>query len=197
MSASDYSSTPMFPLSILPLPGELVPLHIFEPRYKQLLQDAEQEDLSFGIFFNNIINTEKIGSLMKLESVIKRYEGGESDIIVKCIDLFYMDTLYRTHRSKMYQGGSVRLWQVNDMEMPGVKLAELFQEYLIKRKITRHQGFFSIYSIAQELSLDINERYNFLVAEETQRERMLLSKIKFQMHLLQREEVSRDLYHLN
>jgi len=63
---------PMFPLSILPLPGELVPLHIFEPRYKQLLQDAESDDTSFGIFFNSTINTEKVGSLMKLESVIKR-----------------------------------------------------------------------------------------------------------------------------
>jgi len=57
---------PMFPLSLLPLPGELVPLHIFEPRYKQLLQDAESDDLNFGIFFTNTINLEKIGSLMKI-----------------------------------------------------------------------------------------------------------------------------------
>jgi uncharacterized protein len=82
---------PMFPLSVLPLPGELVPLHIFEPRYKQLLQDAEHADVSFGIYFNHTLNLEKIGSLMKLESIIKRYPGGESDIIVKCVDIFYLD----------------------------------------------------------------------------------------------------------
>jgi len=194
---SEQTTIPMFPLSILPLPGELVPLHIFEPRYQQLLQDAENADVSFGIFFNHTINTEKIGSLMKLESVIKRYPAGESDIIVKCMDVFYMDTLFRTFKSKMYPGGEVRFWKVNDMEMAGGKLGDLFQEYLIRRKITRHQGFFSVYSIAQELSLDINERYNFLLADEVQRERLLLTKIKFQMHLLQREEVSRDSYHLN
>jgi Lon protease-like protein len=45
-----FTTIPMFPLAILPLPGELVPLHIFEPRYKQLLQDAENSDISFGIF---------------------------------------------------------------------------------------------------------------------------------------------------
>ncbi|MBX2946111.1 MAG: hypothetical protein KF725_09770 [Cyclobacteriaceae bacterium] len=193
----DVTTIPMFPLSILPLPGELVPLHIFEPRYQQLLQDAENADVSFGIFFNHTLNTEKIGSLMKLESVIKRYPGGESDIIVKCVDIFYMDTLFRTFKSKMYPGGDVRFWRINDFEMAGAKLGELFQDYLVKRKITRHQGFFSIYSIAQELSLDLGERYAFLTANEPQRERLLLSKIKFQMHLLQREEVSRDSFHLN
>ena len=194
---SGPTTIPMFPLSILPLPGELVPLHIFEPRYQQLLQDAENSDVSFGIFFNHTINTEKIGSLMKLESVIKRYPGGESDIIVKCVDVFHMDTLFRTYKSKMYPGGEVRFWNVNELELAGGKLGELFQEYLIKRKITRHQGFFSVYSIAQELSLDINERYTFLLADEAQRERLLLTRVKFQMHLLQREEVSRDLFHLN
>ena len=83
----------MFPLTIFPLPGEMVPLHIFEPRYRQLLDDAETKDISFGIYFNHTLNREKFGSLVKLESIIKRYPGGESDIIVKCIDLFVMDTL--------------------------------------------------------------------------------------------------------
>ena len=38
----------MFPLTIFPLPGELVPLHIFEPRYRQLLQDAEKRGYEPG-----------------------------------------------------------------------------------------------------------------------------------------------------
>ena len=77
---ADQTRIPMFPLTIFPLPGEMVPLHIFEPRYRQLLQDAEERDISFGIYFNHTLNTEKLGSLVKLESVIKRYDGGESDI---------------------------------------------------------------------------------------------------------------------
>lgn len=191
------SSIPMFPLAIMPLPGELVPLHIFEPRYKQLLQDAENSDISFGIYFNQVVNEERIGSLMKLESVIKRYPGGESDIIVKCVDIFHMDKLYRTFKSKMYPGGDVRCWKVNHQEMAGAKLNEQFQEYMTRRKITRHQSFFSIYDMAQELSLEANERYFFLLADIRNRERMLLNKLKFQMHVLHREELSRDIYHLN
>ncbi|MFO0505619.1 MAG: peptidase, partial [Chryseotalea sp.] len=72
---------PLFPLRILPLPGELVPLHIFEPRYKQLLQDVEERDVRFGIYFDHPINNERLGSFMRLESVIKRYPKGELDVI--------------------------------------------------------------------------------------------------------------------
>jgi hypothetical protein len=190
-------SIPMFPLSILPLPGELVPLHIFEPRYKQLLEHAEAKDFSFGIFFNHAINTEKIGARVKLESVIKRYPSGESDIIVKCDDMFTLDTMYRTFKSKLYPGGEVKLWNVNLQEIPKIKLIELFHEYMARRNITRQQSFFSTFEIAQELSLEINDRYTFLLADENNREKFLIQRIKYQMDLLQHEEKSKDVFHLN
>lgn len=191
------STIPMFPLSILPLPGELVPLHIFEPRYRQLLQEAEASDMSFGIFFNHVINSEKIGSWVRLESVIKRYPSGESDIIVKCNDIFTMDTLYRTFKSKLYPGGDVNFWNVDLNELASVKLEELFLEYLTKRNITRQQGIFSTYAMAQELNLELNDRYAFLLGDEQKREIFLLQRIKYQMHILQHEEMSKDVFHLN
>src|SRR5689334_2957035 len=116
---------PMFPLSILPLPGEMVPLHIFEPRYKQLLQDAESDDISFGIFLNHTVNIEKIGSCMKLETVVKRYPTGEADIIVKCHDIFILEKLYRNFKSKMYPGGEVTFQQLDLGELGSIRLAEL------------------------------------------------------------------------
>ena len=191
------STIPMFPLSILPLPGELVPLHIFEPRYRQLLQEAEASDISFGIFFNHVINNEKIGSLVKLESVIKRYPTGESDIIVKCNDIFTMDTLYRTFKTKLYPGGDVNFWNVDLYELASPKLEELFLDYLAKRNITRQQAIFSTYAMAQELNLELNDRYTFLLGDEQKREAFLLQRIKYQMHILQHEEKSKDVFHLN
>ena len=90
---------PIFPLAILPIPRELVPLHIFEPRYKQLLQDAETDDITFGIYFSHEMNLASIGSLMRVESIIKRYHGGEADIIVKCEDVFTMEKRARTYKT--------------------------------------------------------------------------------------------------
>jgi Lon protease-like protein len=194
---SENIQIPMFPLTLLPVPGELVPLHIFEPRYKQLLQDAETSDFSFGIFCNHYLNQEKLGSLMKLESIIKRYPGGEADIIVRCIDNFKMDKLFRTFRSKLYPGGEVQQWHADLNELPGIELYEKFIEYQQKRNITTHISAFNIYQVAIELNLDLFDRYRFLNYSRDQRISFLRSQLKYQLHVLTQEEKSKDLYHLN
>jgi uncharacterized protein len=194
---ADIVRIPMFPLSILPLPGELVPLHIFEPRYRQLLQDIETRDITFGIYFTHEINVRKVGSLMRLESVIKRYPDGKSDIIVKCEDILSLDILLRTFRDKQYPGGDVSLWKTNMMTFPHESLYEMFLEFLKLRNINQHNIPFNLYQIANELNLDVNDRYKFITSSEDQRESFLINRIRFQTHLLQQEEKSRDVYHLN
>jgi hypothetical protein len=194
---SDVVQIPMFPLAILPLPGELVPLHIYEPRYRQLLQDAEINDIQFGIYFSHESNEQKIGSLMKLESVIKRYPGGEADIIVKCEDIFNMNLLLRKYKSKLYPGGDVTVWNVEKNTFPGPELYDLFLTYLKQRNINQHLTIFNLYQIANELSLDISDRYKFLTAAEDKREAFIVNRVKFQMHILHQEERSKDNYHLN
>jgi hypothetical protein len=188
---------PIFPLAILPIPGELVPLHIFEPRYKQLLQDAETDDITFGIYFSHEMNLASIGSLMRVESIIKRYPGGESDIIVKCEDVFTMEKLARTYKTKMYPGGDVKFQSVDLSRMPALPLYELFLEYLKSRNINNHATPFSVYQVACELSLDLNDRYKFLQMADGKIDQFLLTRIRYQLHLLSSEEKSKDVYHLN
>lgn len=188
---------PMFPLAILPLPGELVPLHIFEPRYRQLLLDAEVDDIEFGIYFTHEINDQKIGSLVKLESVIKRYPAGEADIVVKCSDVFTLGTLIRTFKSKPYPGGDVRSWNINQSTFPGHELYDLFLAYLKLRNIHEHVDIFNLFQIANEINMDVTDRYRFLTSPEEKREVFVLNRIKFQMHLLQQEEKTKDKYYLN
>jgi uncharacterized protein len=187
----------MFPLSILPVPGELVPLHIFEPRYRQLLQDIETRDITFGIYFTHEINTAKVGSIMRLESVIKRYPDGKSDIIVKCEDVFSLDLLLRTFKDKLYPGGDVKMWKTDAMRFPKERLYEMFLEFLKLRNINQHNVPFNIFQIANELNLDVNDRYKFLTSDEVHQELFLANRIRFQTHLLLQEEKSKDVYHLN
>ena len=187
----------MFPLSLLPLPGELLPLHIFEPRYKQLLGDAETKDISFGIFFSHECNVEKLGALMKLESVIKRYPGGESDIILRCIDIFSMEKLYWTYKSRLYPGGEIKNWKINPDAMPGVELYELFLIYQEKRNINRHFTAFTLYQVATELNLDLFDRYKFVTLSADKKESFLINQLKFQLHVIRQEENSKDVFHLN
>ncbi|MCD9018527.1 LON peptidase substrate-binding domain-containing protein [Parachryseolinea silvisoli] len=194
----DVIHIPMFPLSILPLPGEWVPLHIFEPRYRQLLEDASAEDVSFGIYLSHHMNLARIGSLVRLESVLKQYPGGESDIIVRCLDTFETDKLQRTFDSnKLYPGGYVRYHHIDTARQPSTILYDLFTLYMQRRNITRQVAPFSIYHIAQELSLDLRDRYKFLQLAESRQETFLQNRIRYQEQLLEEEEKSKDFYHLN
>jgi len=187
----------MFPLSIFPLPDEMVPLNIFEPRYKQLLADAETKDIAFGIFFNHVANTEKIGSLVKLVSVIKRYPEGESDIIVKCQDLFSMNKLYRTFGDKSYPGGEVSCWNVDLSGPVNARLHNAFKEYLLYFQIRNSEGVHSLFTIANEINLDFDERLRFVKSSIEQKETFLLSHLKYQTQLLYQAEKSKDVFHLN
>jgi hypothetical protein len=194
----DVIHIPMFPLSILPLPGEWVPLHIFEPRYRQLLEDASVEDVTFGIYLSHHMNLAKIGSLVRLESVLKQYPGGESDIIIRCLDTFQTDKLQRTFdKSKLYPGGYVRYHHIDAARRPSTILYDLFTVYMQRRNITRQTAPFSIYHIAQELSLDLRDRYKFLQLAESRQETFLQNRIRYQEQLLEEEEKSKDFYHLN
>ena len=188
---------PMFPLSILPLPGELVPLHIFEMRYRQLLSDMESNDTTFGIFLSHEINQQKVGALMRLESIIKRYPAGESDIIVRCEDVFSLHLLMRKFKDKLYPGGDVSFWKVDVNRYPGPALYDLFLEYLRLRNITQQPTAFNCFQIANELNLDVSERYKFLTLGSNLQENFLQNRIRFQTHLLHQETKSKDVYHLN
>lgn len=194
---TDLVLTPMFPLSIFPLPGELVPLHIFEPRYRQLLSDAETRDISFGIYFNHVSNNNKLGSLVKLESVIKRYAGGESDIIVKCHDLLQLKTLYRTYRDKLYPGADVHLMEV-DMVTPVMPATvECFQHYMQLMNVTSPHKKVSAYHIAKELNLDLEAKLKFANLPGERQEPFLMNQLNYHIQILEKTEKSRDVFHLN
>ena len=193
----DHHLIPMFPLTFLPVPGELVPLHIFEPRYKQLLEDAETTDISFGIFLNHECNVQKLGALMKLESVIKRYPGGESDIVLRCIDVFCMDKLYRNYKTRLYPGGDIRSLGLDPQAMPGVELYEMFLAFQEKRNINRHFTAFTLYQVATELNLDLFDRYKLITLPYPRKDGFLLNQLKFQLHVISQEQKSKDVFHLN
>lgn len=193
----DTIKIPLFPLSIFPLPGELVPLHIFEPRYRQLLEDAESRDISFGIYLNHVANTRQLGSLVKLESVIKRYPSGESDIIVKCVDLFEMETMYRTYGDKLYPGGEVTCWNEDLMSGVDEKLALEFIEYLQLLKITQSALPITSFGVANELNLSVEDRLKFVILDANKKETFLISRLRFQSTLLKEAKKAKDVFHLN
>ena len=81
---------PLFPLNMVVLPFEKVPLHIFEPRYKKMISESIKNNSPFGIVLNNNGSVDSVGCTLNVTKVIKHYEGGEYDLIAtgkKCFQI--------------------------------------------------------------------------------------------------------------
>jgi Lon protease-like protein len=73
---------PLFPLGLVLLPQELVPLHIFEDRYKQMINECLEAESEFGIVWLSDDGLRDIGCTARIERVIERFEDGRMNILV-------------------------------------------------------------------------------------------------------------------
>ena len=83
---------PLFPLNIVALPKEKIPLHIFEPRYKRMIKNSINSGEPFGIVHQDQDGFKSIGCSVKIVNVIKEYPSGEFDIIVEGQECFQIET---------------------------------------------------------------------------------------------------------
>ncbi len=79
---------PIFPLSIVVFPGENLNLHIFEPRYKQLINDCITNQKPFGIPTVLKENVAEMGTLVQIKEVTKVYDDGRMDIKTEGMAVF-------------------------------------------------------------------------------------------------------------
>ncbi len=74
---------PLFPLDLVLLPGVPLPLHIFEPRYKEMIKECLDEKKHFGLVRMHDENTASIGCTAEIIQVLKTYPDGRSDILTE------------------------------------------------------------------------------------------------------------------
>ena len=86
---------PLFPLGIVLLPGEPVPLHIFEPRYREMVQVCIDGDRPFGIVYASEEKLAEVGCTARIERVAARYDDGRLDIVAVGEDRFRVEAIHR------------------------------------------------------------------------------------------------------
>jgi Lon protease-like protein len=78
---------PLFPLSIVVFPGHMVPLHIFEERYKKMIEDCAQDEADsyqpFGISYENDGDVAQIGCAVTVTRITERYDDGSFDVMCR------------------------------------------------------------------------------------------------------------------
>lgn len=73
---------PLFPLGLVLVPDELLPLHIFEERYRDLVRDCLDGERPFGIVLFQNGRLSEVGCTAEIREVVQRYEDGRMDIVV-------------------------------------------------------------------------------------------------------------------
>ncbi len=73
----------LFPLGIVLLPTEQVPLHIFEPRYHDLITQCLEDEREFGLIFADEDGLRAIGTRAAVTEVLERFDDGRLNIVVE------------------------------------------------------------------------------------------------------------------
>ncbi|MBV9817968.1 MAG: LON peptidase substrate-binding domain-containing protein [Solirubrobacterales bacterium] len=74
---------PLFPLGLVALPGELVPLHIFEERYKTMMGECLESETEFGIVWMSDDGLRDVGCACAIEQVLERMEDGRMNLLTR------------------------------------------------------------------------------------------------------------------
>ncbi len=79
---------PLFPLDLVLLPGVPLPLHVFEPRYKEMIAECLDEKKPFGVVRASSNGVAEIGCTAEIVEVTKRYDDGRMDILTRGVERF-------------------------------------------------------------------------------------------------------------
>jgi len=82
------SLLPLFPLDVVLLPGTPLPLHIFEPRYKEMISECLDQKKLFGVVRAKEEGVAEIGCTAEIITVAKKYPDGRLDIVTEGRDRF-------------------------------------------------------------------------------------------------------------
>ncbi|MCF7928869.1 MAG: LON peptidase substrate-binding domain-containing protein [Spirochaetales bacterium] len=115
---------PLFPLNLVLFPGVLLPLHIFEERYRIMLQEVLDGDELFAIVRKTRTHQEDIGCLARVETVAKEYDDGRSDILTTGTDRFKIKEVYD---DKPYLTADIEILEETDGTANDEELAHLQQ----------------------------------------------------------------------
>ncbi len=138
----------LFPLQIVAYPLKKVPLHIFEERYKRLINTCIKADQPFGLVFRSKKSLAKFGCTLRVTEVLSRYPGGELDIMTQGETIFSIKS--KTFHGNLMVGRVEFLEDIHDATRKEIE--DVREKYLrllvlngvsedIERHLKKHLSF--------------------------------------------------------
>src|SRR5687768_9970682 len=171
---------PIFPLGIVVYPGENLNLHIFEPRYKQLITECHAENKLFGIPAVIDNRMQDYGTLVQIIEITTVHENGEMDIKTQGVKVFRVLEVIKEIPEKLYSGAIVNypnnLTYGNAEVMRRVinSIRELHKLLNITKDFKKGDEEINSYDVAHHIGLSLQEEYELLnLLDERQRQEYL------------------------
>ena len=162
----------MFPLRIFLFPGEQTTLHIFEPRYLQLVSECLSNNEFFGIPYQGKTTLSELGSLVKVNQILKKYESGELDVLIECQSNFKIHHFQNKNEHKLYPLGSLSKIQKKTFN-PSEQLIEHASKYLRHllddSKESKREELISLNNLTNLVNLTDEEKIKFIGLSEEKR----------------------------
>ena len=192
---------PYFPLGVFLLPGEDIPLRIFEPRYIQLIEESREEGFTFAMPFVIEDQIQDYGCEVKLQQVVAENPSGRMVVTIEGVSLVHIESFSEHMLGKLYSGGKVNILPdpdiVTDKDL--VDLVRRYREHFDDNFINDsglHTGSLHIRTCPRNLSSE--EKYKFITMNDiTQKEKFLIEQIKYLMLIRQQEQMLGNEFGLN
>jgi uncharacterized protein len=168
---------PIFPLGIVVFPGEELNLHIFEPRYKQLINECFSLKKPFGIPVVLENKVQELGSVVEITELTKVYDSGEMDIKTKGKQVFRILETIKDVPDKLYGGAIVTYPDNNNNGNPDVmrklmaSIRELHNLLKVEKEFKKKDDEITSYDVAHHIGFSQEEEYEILgLFDERQRQ---------------------------
>lgn len=115
------SLLPIFPLELVLLPGIPLPLHIFEPRYKEMIAECLEQKKPFGVVRASSEGVADIGCTAEIMSVTKKYDDGRMDILTRGVERF---EVLNVNDDRAFLQAEISVVRDQDEDEPGLPAAE-------------------------------------------------------------------------
>lgn len=185
-------------------PGEQVNLHLFEPRYKQLIQDCFGENRGFGIPVVAGEQMREYGTLVLITEIKEVYEDGKMDIRVKGQQVFRLLELVKSIPDKLYAGAIVNYLPAdtqvfrNQMPLLMEQIYQLHRLLKIEKKFNPKIEELVSYDVAHHVGLTTEQELELLtLPREDQRQEYLKRHLKTVLSIVQEMETLKDRVKLN
>jgi len=199
MKKGDYQYG-LFPLRIFLFTGEQTTLHIFEPRYLQLVNECLSSGEYFGIPYQGKTTLSELGSLVKVVQILKKYDSGELDILVECKSNFKIHHFQNKNEHKLYPIGSLSKIKKSIFN-PSEELEKYASEYLAhlldNSKESKSDELVSLNNLVNLVNLSDEDKIKFIGFSEMKKNEFLIKKFKFMMILLSQEKMVDQNFYLN